>query len=65
VVRIHKVVWVRTTYNWYMIKTLVEEQSGFIFTFCQKLEALCPDKTLVPTGQITCCHNQEHYIFES
>jgi len=57
VVRIHKMVWVRTTYNWYMIKTIVEEQSGSIFTVCQKMAALCPDKTLVTTGQITRSHN--------
>jgi hypothetical protein len=49
VVRIHKMVWVRTTYNWYMIKTIVEEQSGSIFTVCQKMAALCPDKTLPPS----------------
>jgi hypothetical protein len=63
VVRIHKLVWVRTSYNWYIIMTVVEVQSGSIFTVCQKMEVLCSDKTLVPTGQITCSHNREHYIF--
>jgi len=64
-VRIHKAVRVRTTYDWYMSMTLLEEQSGSLFTVCQKMEAVCPDKTLVPTSQITHSHNSEHYIFQS
>jgi hypothetical protein len=31
---------------WYMVMNVLEEHSGSIFTGCQNMEAVCPDRNL-------------------